>query len=259
MKRLLPAFLSILAFSFSSHAAIVYQDFNPDKVLKLNDPALSFDLDGDAANDITFNFTGSTSNYNVTVTGPELEFAKGTGTHSSYPELLFIAKIVDAQKNWGNLGATETIASTSGRDLVGNKEFFIGIRFKSGSNYFYGWMLMELKSNFELHIKSVAFETIFNSYIIVGNTGSALIGQDEFDTTPTWTLYPTLVQDYLHIESEEILESVKVFSSNGAMVETENTESKMLELNLSSLKKGIYWIEAQNAKGIVFREKIVKQ
>lgn len=259
MKRLLPALFSILALSSASHAAIQYQNFNPDKVLKLNDPALAFDLDGDAVDDITFNLTGSASNYSLTVTGPDLEFALGSGTHSSYPELLFIAKIIDASKNWGALGATETIASSTGRDLAGNNEFFIGLRFKTGNNYFYGWMLMELKSNTELHIKSVAFETNFNSFITAGNTGSALIGQEEFDQNASWNLYPSIVDDKLRIESEEIIETVKIFSLSGLLMESFEGKTESIEIQLQDLQKGLYLIEARNAKGAVLSDRFLKE
>lgn len=259
MKRILPLVLGLITLSFASQAGIVYQNFIPNKVLKLNDPTLSFDLDGDATDDINFNLTGSNSNYNLTVDGPALEFARGSGNHSGYPELLFIAKIIDGNKNWGNLGATETIASTSGRDLAGAKEFFIGVRFKSGSNYFYGWILMEFKSNYELNIKSVAFETIFNSYILVGNTGSSLIGQAEYKAHNNWELYPSLVKDQLNIDSEELIKSISIYNIQGQALKHYELHSNSAQLlDLADLRSGTYLLEARDHKGGIFRDRFIK-
>ena len=259
MKKLLLS----LALSFAttlSFAAVNYQGFIPNKTLNLNDPALTFDLDGDMNDDITFNLTGSSSNYNLTVSGPNLQFAQGNGSHSSYPEQLFIGKIVDGSKTWSGLGGTETIASSSGRDLAGATEFFIGLRLKSGNNYFYGWLLMELTSNHELRIKGVAFETIVNSYIVVGYTGSTFLSDNELASNgdDQWKLYPSIVKDQLQIENSENLVKARVYSLDGSLILEQTLSTKDAQLELGHLKPGFYLLEAQNDKGSAIKQKIVK-
>lgn len=57
---------------------------------------------------------------------------------------------------------------------VGNDQY-IGVQFKLGTAIHYGWVLVELKTNGEVVVKSYAYEDVANTGIAAGNTSSAIL------------------------------------------------------------------------------------
>lgn len=253
MKKLITLALALCILIPAAQATVVYNDYTPDKTMSFGS-TLSFDLDGDLNDDITFSTSGSgASDYVITVTGTDLEFAAQAG--GIYTESLFIGKVVDAGKNWA--ASTARIASAGAKNIAGGKEFFIGVRVKgSNNNYFYGWILMELKSNLELVVKSTAFETSQNR-IVVGNTGSALLSQDEQEVSEL-SFYPTQVSDVAKIESNVELSKVIVYNQAGTKVLEAAIEGKEFTLEVAHLPKGIYLIKVETQKAEVLEDKFLK-
>lgn len=253
MKNLFTLALSAVLLSAPLSATVVYNDFAPDLSMSFGS-TLSFDLDGDMNDDITFSTTGTgNGDYVINVSGSNLEFA--AEQNGNYTENLFIGKLVNASKNW--VANSIKLASAANKDIAGGNEFFIGVRVAgSNNNFFYGWILVELKSNLELVVKSTAFETS-QPQIVVGNTGAALLSEEEFTATE-WSLFPTAVNDFLKIEASEDLSQVIVYKSNGAMVLNQSLASKTANLDLAHLPKGIYIIKAVTAKGSRLEERFTK-
>ncbi len=255
MKKIILS-LGVLALSFGSlKAVVVYNDFSPDLSLTFGG-TLSFDLDGDMNDDITFTSSGTgMGDYVISASGTDVAFAAQAGGGTAYTESLFIGKLVDANKNW-SAGAAR-LASAVNKDIAGNNEFFIGLRVNGNNgNFFYGWLLVELKSSLELVIKSSAFETSASS-IVVGNTGAALISLEELEQTKI-DIYPTVVQDRVNFETEEEILAVKIFSTSGVLVAVPELNGQS-SINLSDLNSGNYILEIEMSKGQIIRERLLKQ
>lgn len=253
MKKLITLALAICTLIPAAQATVVYTDFAPDKTMSFGS-TLSFDLDGDLNDDISFSTTGSgASDYVINVSGSNLEFATQGG--GVYTESLFIGKIVDAGKNW--TASIAHIASAAAKNIAGGNEFYIGVRVRgANNNFFYGWILMELKANLELVIKSTAFETNLPT-IVVGNTGAALLSQDEQEWSEL-SFYPTQVLDEAKIESNVELSRVSVFNLAGDKVMEAQIEGKEYTLEVSHLPKGFYLIKVETQKAAVLEDKFLK-
>lgn len=241
MKKLVLSALLVVAAISSTQAIVVYNDFAPDLTMAFGS-TLSFDLDGDMNDDITFSTSGSGANdYVISAVGPNVEFA-AQGGGMVYTESLFIGKVVDAAKNWASGPAR--IASAANKNIAGGNEFFIGLRVAgNNNNYFYGWLLLEVRSNLELVVKSSAFETNFPT-IVVGNTGAALLEMDE-NKLPEMEIFPTLAQDEVTIQSEAELDHVQVIDQAGKVLLDVNSNS----INVSGLPKGNYFLNIYTLKG----------
>jgi hypothetical protein len=257
MKQFLYSLMFATGLVSYSQAAIVYTNFNPDKVMTLADGSLSFDVDGDQMNDLTFSISGSgASDYVLDVSAPSIQFVKQNAS-ANYTESLFIGKIVDGGKPWSTAGSPLRLASAMNKDIAGANEFFIGLRFVSGSNYFYGWMLVELKSNLDFVVKSFAFDNSLNKAIVVGNTGAVLLSLDQEETID-FSFYPTAVNDFITISSSENIQAVSVLNSAGQKVAFDSPYSKELRLNLSNLTSGNYIIRVTLKDGSLQSERFVK-
>lgn len=254
MKKLVFA-LATLAFG-SLNAAVIYNDFAPDYTMSLGG-TLSFDLDGDNNDDITFTSTGTGgSNYVISASGSQLEFATQTGAGMAYTESLFVGKLIDANKNW--TASNARIASGANKDIAGGSEFYIGIRVvNTNGGFFYGWLLMEVKSNYELHIKSAAFET--NSpKIVAGNTGAALLSVEANQLMESH-IYPNVVQDQLTVESKTTIKEIKVLNMNGQLVKNQMVEAEKTILEMTDLARGSYLVRLEDESGNVYQKRILKK
>lgn len=255
MKKLVLS-LALATFTLAQmQAVVVYNDFAPDLTMALGG-SLSFDLDGDMNDDITFTSTGTGgSDYVISASGTQVEFAAQGGGGMAYTETLFVGKLVDASKNWA--AGNARIASAANKDIAGGNEFYIGLRVVgNNNNYFYGWLLVEVKANQELVIKSSAFETS-NPKIVVGNTGAALLSTEEVEATE-FKLFPNTVSEELQIEASETLSQVEIHNLSGQLVKVIALETKEASLNLSDLSKGTYLISIKTAKGELHQERFVK-
>jgi hypothetical protein len=240
MKQFLYSLMFATGLVSYSQAAIVYTNFNPDKVMTLADGSLSFDVDGDQMNDLTFSISGSgASDYVLDVSAPSIQFVKQNAS-ANYTESLFIGKIVDGGKPWSTTGSPLRLASAM-----------------NGSNYFYGWMLVELKSNLDFVVKSFAFDNSLNKAIVVGNTGAVLLSLDQEETID-FSFYPTAVNDFITISSSENIQAVSVLNSAGQKVAFDSPYSKELRLNLSNLTSGNYIIRVTLKDGSLQSERFVK-
>tara|TARA_Y100001934_G_C12315101_1_gene756988 strand:+ start:258 stop:1031 length:774 start_codon:yes stop_codon:yes gene_type:complete len=257
MKRISILASALMLWATSAQATIVYNNFNPDHTMTLSDGTLSFDLDGDMNDDITFAISGTgASNYVLSVTGPKLEFVVDQIANPSYTESLFIGKEVHSGKKWA--ANNVRIASSSNKDIAGNPEFFMGIRFVSGSNYFYGWALMELKSNLDLVIKSVAFDNSLNKSIVVGNTGAVLLSEKEVQEID-WSIYPTVVENAFTIEASEELSSLEIWNTAGTLLKQEEINAMEARIDIADLPKGVYFIKVHSLKGELLENRLIKQ
>ena len=74
------------------------------------------------------------------------------------------------------------------------------------------------------------------------------------------TITPTLVRDMINVRSSGTLESVRVHSASGALVEKlEKIDDSKASLNLSHLAAGVYFVIATGTDGGQVTKRIVKQ
>ena len=72
------------------------------------------------------------------------------------------------------------------------------------------------------------------------------------------SFYPNPVQDVMHLNAKETIDSVAVFTITGQKVSNITTNNNHTELNLSSLASGVYLVKV-SSNGLVENLKVVKQ
>ena len=71
-------------------------------------------------------------------------------------------------------------------------------------------------------------------------------------------IYPNPAKDFVFISSESTLRAIKVFNLSGEMIyHISKINQNTFRLDLSKQPKGIYFLEAENVQGEVFRKKII--
>lgn len=91
------------------------------------------------------------------------------------------------------------------------------------------------------------------------NWGGPYIGI-ELNSLPSWNIFPNPTSDNIQISSKEPFDSIKLFNSNGALVEFEIAQKSngTFSMSLSELPSGIYFLQCSK-KNEVSTRKIVKE
>lgn len=89
-------------------------------------------------------------------------------------------------------------------------------------------------------------------YIYVGGVGVDELSQNGIK------VYPNPVKDNVTIEAASGIQSVQIYNTTGQMVISQKTDSKIVTLNTSSLRTGIYFVKVMTENGS-FDKKITVQ
>lgn len=80
----------------------------------------------------------------------------------------------------------------------------------------------------------------------------------EYINNSTVSIYPNPVNSYLHIHSTDIIESVIVFDLLGKQENLTHKHTTHLNINMSNLPSGIYYIQITTSNNSIFTQKIIK-
>ena len=88
---------------------------------------------------------------------------------------------------------------------------------------------------------------------------SVLISNEDFNKI-LFTLYPNPVTDKLLIESQENISQAAVYNIHGKLVKTIRfNASNPIEINVSSLQNGMYFLKIETENGRIATEKFIKK
>ncbi|WP_018342539.1 T9SS type A sorting domain-containing protein [Cytophaga aurantiaca] len=99
-----------------------------------------------------------------------------------------------------------------------------------------------------------SFHSSMTSTFTVANTTTPVV-------KPTLTLnalYPNPCIDYVHIETAQTIKTVDVYSEAGVLIVSRSFSSNKIDLSVSMLEKGIYFIRIESADGLVETRRIIK-
>jgi len=169
----------LVCFSSSNliYSQIVYSNFEPDSIFKTSyggpvdgSNYLNLDINGDAINDLAIIIHYSYGDQSASVqplNNTPIIYDAG------YADTLNIFDTISAFSNWSTEQLSLTYLNTFDIQLAGmwaevdNK--FLGLKLVEGSNFFYGWVRIEVKgSNIEITVKDFAYNSQPNQPIIAG-------------------------------------------------------------------------------------------
>jgi hypothetical protein len=263
MKK--PLFLAMslmLTASAALHASIVYTDCADNTVTYTN--SVSVNLNNDATAEFTLSDNGSGSPDPVTA-----------GTMFDNTQLNFVTWAMDADWDaFKNLSYGTMINASAGFYTQGDCYFnpfwathtfpsgsdqYLGVEFKIGTAWHYGWVRVNLAANGQLTVKDYAYENVAGTAIAAGATSTT--GMSETSNDISWTVFPSLCKDEVHISFNDLQSvSTRVFDANGSLVMAAKLENaSVYTLNISSLVPGLYFVEILDMSGIRCVRKIVVQ
>lgn len=267
--------LLLSPFLETAQAQIVYRDVNPDPTLQM--PASSFgslliDIDGDNTNDVKLFYTNYQSSgiwnlgFNQLDTmNPNFEVLYNSGLPKS-PIGDYYVKPLNLNDN---IGTTDNyafdypqIGDVYNSNFRGFPDKYIGFRMKSGTSYKYGWLKIDFSGSDAMTfvLKELAYQSVENTPIKAGQKFGVGIRHVAFDES-AFSMYPNPAGTNVNIQTtmDVALSSIRIYSIDGKCAKEVNNPVFPINLDVSELKMGVYFVELIQGENTIWRELLVRE
>ncbi len=85
--------------------------------------------------------------------------------------------------------------------------------------------------------------------------GCTSIGETAFGTI---SIYPNPVKNVLNIRSEYTINNIRIFNFTGQVVEDKQITNKIIQINTSNLKAGVYLLQIETGKGVTSKRIVIE-
>ncbi len=261
---------SIVAVAGTASAQVIYTDIEPDVMLDQSGSVYMIDLDNNAANDFTLGLSHSTSAGGNSVNRIFAKPYNGSigGTHSGvyhFPYALEAGEMIDANIPWQNaasqtmgkgilLPGSSSLYSVFGK-WYGVEDRYIPLRFKIGTNKFYGWARLDVSGLVNaITIKDIAYNPTANEGLFAGQGDPTAIAAVPTAQPVTIFAYDGVLHATLISQQ---LDNASLLMTNmmGQQVKSLKLNNSSTQVDVSDLAYGIYAVTVING-GAVYTQKI---
>ncbi|MCS3533097.1 T9SS type A sorting domain-containing protein [Chryseobacterium sp. JUb7] len=259
MKKIFTAL--VLLLMGKAYSQIIYTPVTPNFEINLSPTGGSsanlFPIDFNNDGVVDFNFrwdvydTGTyfmhiTSSNSYSYNSNNQVVGKGVSNSYGVPYAMSLdvnTTIGPSSMGWITEPRGPLIGDSESSNFLGLGDKYIGIKFLSAGQYYFGWVLVSFITN-KLIIKSYAYQTTPNTGIEAGNEGGAL-GVEYKDFSNMFKLYPNPTTEYLKIAGNKETIGYTIHNLEGRKVKSGivNADNK---INVSELIKGTYVILINN-------------
>lgn len=261
---------SILAVAGNADAQVIYKDIEPDVTLNESGLVYMIDLDGNSANDFTLGLSHSTSAGGNSVNRIFAKPYNGSigGSHSGiyhFPYALEAGEMIDNNIPWQNaasqtmgkgilLPGSSSLYSVFGK-WYGVEDRYIPLRFKIGTNKFYGWARLDVSGLVNsITIKDIAYNPTANEGLFAGQGDPTAI-QDVQSVNPVKIFaYDGVVHATV---MSQPLDNASLIMTNmmGQQVKSVKLTNASTQVDVADLAYGIYAVTVING-GEVYTQKV---
>ena len=237
--------LALITLS-STNAAIIYNDIAD--VTLTSGGTLEIDFNGGGAE-----FTFNDGSFGGTVE-PGIMFNADAGfvmlgtppPGSGWDEVasLTLNTTIDATSNFQNIGADGFVDPGWTTTPFSTGDSYIGAVFKIGATVHYGWILVNWDGNGTFIVKSHAYNDTPNTAILAGDSGGQVNGIEDNNTLNV-SVFPNPFTNRISI-STDINSSISIIDITGKVVYATINLNELIQLDLSELKTGVYFLSISN-------------
>jgi len=293
LQKMIYAFIcTVILYSLSANAQIVYTDVNPDfsntcTSFNSNQPCNkvdSFDLNNDGVFDITLAL-GASIGPQLTLPPPQSGFARAYPLNGiaiktdtlGIPLAMNLNDVIDTNGSWRTTGQLTLIADRQGgigpSPVPGNwpsgTDKYLGLKIVSGGQTNYCWVRLNvavvlgtLGNNIypvaSFTIKDYGYNSIPNQPILAGQTMTTGIVENSFASSIN--LFPNPASNQLTIDLGSHNKKVQatITDITGKVVYTTlTTDTQKVEVNTKDFAEGIYVVQIQSGEFIGTKKLVV--
>lgn len=282
---------AFIALGSEADAQIFYTDIIPDVVLDENGEFYDLDLNFDGMNEIEiskvfFSFSSSSLLNSSSQALPGIAqinhvYAEPFGSNAiagisdtvygffAYPFAMEEAELISASNNWLTESTQSIVYSfkyqfdsggafqvnADGEWFGGKTDYYLGIKFISSGNTYYGWLRMDVSADNKIvTIKDFAFDGLAGDAILAGepnidvpiDTSDIAIDESMESQINSYSYGNTL---YLQILDASVLGSAfEIYSMQGALVNEGIINENNLEIPLLQSPAGVYVLQVRGSE-----------
>ncbi len=282
-KKISIFIITVMLFSASANAQIVYTDVNPDVTYNTNGGVYALDLNNDGITDFNITFTTSTINagtnryIRITPLGAN---KVGNDLSYPYPSALSLNTLIDS--------SSFTWLGTANQHLISRIRFqppqggapvwqfrgnwngasnkYIPLQLDLSSQKYYGWARLDAAANaISFTVKDYAYNTVPNQSILAGQTTTTGINENSFASAIN--IFPNPATDKLTINLGGNNEKIEVTIADitGKIIyktvgtNPDSYRDEKIEVNTSDFAAGIYVVQIQSAEFTAMKKLIVEK
>ena len=259
--------ISIVGAKAQTENFILYQEFEQDFWITLTvNQSYDIDINLDGLSDLRYTtFEGASGAYTLAssfaAVSPCQVCYYSTLTWGYPYENFFLdigIPLNDTSLCWGGLCHAESINPYPNTFPLSYK---IGIRYRDGEDYYYGWGEFEENRNGSsealFHIARTCFCSIPNHPLHWGQT-SLTEDIEELRETSFATLHPNPTNGQVTITGQD-LKTAEVFNALGQHLATAQDKGERLTVDISNLPAGVYFVNITDGEGRKCVRKVVKE
>lgn len=264
---ILLAMMSIVGAKAQMENFILYQEFEQDFWITLTiNQSYDIDINLDGLSDLRYTtFEGASGAYTLAssfaaVSPCQVCFYSTLAWGYPYENYFLDIGIPlnDTSLCWSGLCHAESINPYPNTFPLSYK---IGLRYREGEDYYYGWGEFEENRNGGsealFHISRICYCAIPNYPLVWGQT-SLNEGVEENEAVVITTLHPNPTTSQITITGPN-LKTAEVFNTLGQQVATATGEGETMQIDLSELPIGVYFVNITNKEGRKCVRKVVKE
>lgn len=264
----------------AANGQIVYTDVNPDENVLGDTTAVSWgstscgtydiDLDDDGNTDYTLRIRSDQAHGagfldpaedNYYINNPdENPFAAplDSGDQIGGDESQEWKGLLVYPNGYNYLGTISTLGKTTsegGGGWTGKNDKYLGLKFKIGSKYYYGWARMDARDDSRVYtLKDFAYESTAETPIVAGDKGTTVGIKDE--SAQDLQIFTAEKQLNIQLGDNEIKNaSASVLDLSGKTILSAQLESKSTQLTVNA-PAGIYFVRV-NLEGSIYTQKVI--
>lgn len=255
MRKIL--FLFSLMAGLTSQSQIVYTNITdgiPNGIDFNNDGTYEFDISTGSGPGTYLTYYNYGADNNVHALGNLIDGGW------EVPNCVALGYTIGSSGNWQGQGDCSIDANGGGNaSITFNQDEFLAVRFNlGGTSIYYGWIRFSMTAAGAITYKDYAYNATPGVTINAGQTSALNI--TSFDDSTIVKIYPNPSNGIFIIESENLINAtVKIVDALGRIIfNTSNTFSTNMDINMSSIGSGNYYLIIDNGNSKTVKTIVIK-
>ncbi len=143
------------------------------------------------------------------------------------------------------------------KQVVGNgDDYGLALTLNTSGELFMTGVFYSPSINFDATTLTNYFNGGYTCDLFIAKLNADIIGVEDFEQSKNVNVYPNPVSQTLYIDSDEAIQSIKIFNSIGQLVKSESNSDT---INVEELQKGIYIVYVYYQNGHHLIDKLIKK
>ena len=235
---------------------IIFTDVSPDVTVDQFNQGYQIDFNDDEKIDVHLTLLSNTGVWVMRLIPDDSEdvnFVINTGGANGGATVLNIGDNIFSGSNWYQIGSGWGDLLFGHWDSSGNYGYwtdtqtdkYLGIKFKIGTNYYYGWIfittIVTANDDMQFTMQSFAYNSVAGEAILAGDEGQGVNIKNISDNNIC--VSPNPADNFINISNNNDITKISILNTNSQIVKNISNSNNLQNIDISDLKSGLYLLK----------------